>query len=47
MHFNKIIKQDVWKKLGREMNRPVDECKQKNGELAVISSTGENEDGEK
>jgi hypothetical protein len=27
MHFNKIKKQDAWEELGKEMNRPVDECK--------------------
>ena len=27
MHFNKIRKQDAWEELGKEMNRPVDECK--------------------
>jgi hypothetical protein len=26
MHFNKIRKQDAWEELGKEMNRPVDEC---------------------
>jgi len=25
-HFNKIRKQDAWEELGKEMNRPVDEC---------------------
>jgi len=29
MHFNKIRKQDAWEELEKEMNRPVDECKQK------------------
>jgi hypothetical protein len=29
MHFNKIRKQDAWEELGKEMNRPVDECKKK------------------
>jgi len=29
MHFYKIRKQDAWEELGKEMNRPVDECKQK------------------
>jgi len=29
MHFNKIRKQDAWEALGKEMNRPVDECKKK------------------
>ena len=29
MHFNKIRKQDAWEGLGKEMNRPVDECKKK------------------
>ena len=29
MHFNKIRKQDAWKELGKEVNRPVDECKKK------------------
>jgi hypothetical protein len=29
MHFNKIKKQDAWQELGKEMNRPVDECKKK------------------
>jgi hypothetical protein len=29
MHFNKIKKQDAWEELGKEMNRPVDECKKK------------------
>ena len=28
-HFNKIRKQDAWEELGKEMNRPVDECKKK------------------
>jgi hypothetical protein len=27
MYFIKIRKQDAWEKLGKEMNRPVDECK--------------------
>jgi len=26
MRFNKIRKQDTWEELGKEMNRPVDEC---------------------
>ena len=26
MHFNKIRKQDAREELGKEMNRPVDEC---------------------
>jgi hypothetical protein len=43
MHFNKIRKQDAWKELGKEMNRPVDECKKK----MENSPTGENEDEEK
>jgi hypothetical protein len=29
MHFNKIKKQDAGEELGKEMNRPVDECKKK------------------
>ena len=29
MHFNKIRKQDAWEELGKEMNRPIDECKKK------------------
>jgi len=29
MHFNKIRKQDACEELGKEMNRPVDECKKK------------------
>jgi hypothetical protein len=29
MHFNKIRKQDAWEELGKEINRPVDECKKK------------------
>jgi len=29
MHFNKIRQQDEWEELGKEMNRPVDECKKK------------------
>jgi hypothetical protein len=29
MHFNKIRKQDAWEELGKEVNRPVDECKKK------------------
>jgi len=29
MHFNKIRTQDAWEELGKEMNRPVDECKKK------------------
>jgi hypothetical protein len=29
MHFNKIRKQDAREELGKEMNRPVDECKRK------------------
>jgi len=29
MHFNKIRKQDAWEELGKEMNRPVYECKKK------------------
>ena len=26
MHFNKIRKQNAWEELGKERNRPVDEC---------------------
>jgi len=29
MHFNIIRKHDSWEELGKEMNRPVDECKTK------------------
>jgi len=29
MHFNKIRKQDAREELGKEMNRPVNECKSK------------------
>jgi len=29
VHFNKIRKQDAWEEMGKEMNRPVDECKKK------------------
>jgi len=29
MHFNKIRKKDAWEALGKETNRPVDECKKK------------------
>jgi len=29
MHFNKIIKQDVWEELEKELNRPIDTCKTK------------------
>jgi len=29
MHFNKIRKQDAWEKLGKGMNRHVNECKKK------------------
>ena len=29
MHFNKIRRQYAWEELGKEMNRPVDECKKK------------------
>jgi len=29
VHFNKIRKQDAWEELRKEMNRPVDECKNK------------------
>jgi hypothetical protein len=29
MHFNKIKIQDAWEDLGKEMNRPVDDCKKK------------------
>jgi hypothetical protein len=29
MHFNRIKKQDAWKELGKVINRPVDECKNK------------------
>jgi hypothetical protein len=29
MDFNKIRKQDAWEELGKEMNRPVVECKKK------------------
>jgi len=47
MHFNKIRKQDAWEELGKEVNRPVDECKKKMENLTIISSTGENEDEEK
>jgi hypothetical protein len=42
MHFNKIRKQDAWEELGKEIKRPVNECKKENGELTVISPTGEN-----
>jgi hypothetical protein len=27
MHFNTIRKQDAWEELGKEMTRPVDQCK--------------------
>jgi 3-deoxy-D-manno-octulosonic-acid transferase len=40
-HFNKIRKQDAWEELGKEIKRPVDECKKENGELTVISLMGE------
>jgi len=33
MHFRKIRKQDAWEELGKEMNRPVDECKKKKENL--------------
>jgi len=46
MHLNKIRKQDAWVELGKEMNRPVDECKKKMENL-LPSPTGENEDEEK
>jgi len=26
VHFNRITKQGTWKELGKEINRPVDEC---------------------
>jgi hypothetical protein len=42
MHFIKIRKQDAWEELGKEMDRPVDECKKENGELKFISPKGEN-----
>jgi hypothetical protein len=29
MHFKKIKKQDAWQELGKEMNRPIDECTKK------------------
>jgi uncharacterized protein YdcH (DUF465 family) len=29
MHFNRIKKQDTWEELGKEINRPVDEFKNK------------------
>jgi len=29
MHFNKIRKQDAWEEVGKEMNRPIHECKKK------------------
>jgi hypothetical protein len=47
MHFNKIKKTRCREEPGKEMNRPVDECKKENGELTVISPTGENEDDKK
>jgi hypothetical protein len=28
-HFNKIKKQDAWEELEKEINRPLDECKNK------------------
>jgi hypothetical protein len=36
MHFNRIKKQEAWEKLGKEMNRPVDERKKKNCELSDV-----------
>jgi hypothetical protein len=32
-HFNKIRKQDAWEEMGKEMNRPVDECEKKMEDL--------------
>jgi len=29
MHFNKIRKQDAWEQLGKETNKPADECRKK------------------
>jgi hypothetical protein len=33
MHFNKTRKQDAWEELGKEVKRPVDECRKKMGNL--------------
>ena len=33
IHFNKIRKQDAWEELGKVMNKPIDECKKKMGNL--------------
>jgi hypothetical protein len=38
VHFNKIKAQDAWEELGKEMNRPVGECKKKMENL--LSSIG-------
>jgi len=35
MYFNKIRKQDAWEELGKEENRPIDECKQKMENLVL------------
>jgi hypothetical protein len=39
MHFNKIRKQDAREELGKEMNRPVNECKKEMENL--LSSLGQ------
>jgi hypothetical protein len=33
IYFNKIRKQDSWEKLGKEMKRPIDECKKEMEDL--------------
>ena len=39
VHCNKIKRQDAWEELGKEMKRPVDECK-KTGEMKVSERSG-------
>jgi len=47
MHFNKIRKQYAWGELGKEMNRPVDECKKKMENSLSSIRREKNEDEEK
>jgi len=36
-NFNKIRKQDAWEELGKEMNRPVEECLSAKAFLSAVS----------
>jgi len=38
MRFNKIRWQDAWEELGKEMNRPIDECKEKMENYCHVSA---------